>query len=498
MSTSPRHRHHTLVVQTSHGPHNVTLLELPNPHLPVESPSVLVRQSSVDEAVDCFGDAASECLVDLLPHPDDPVHGVVGMDLGGCVFVGHLATDMDSIGAAIGGALLFDGIAAAASELNSETLFALEYWGMDAPPRVEEVLAAHPSKPVCLVDHNQVSQVRCLRHSAGRDMPPLSLTAPSLAPSLPHLLTIAVVDAPQMNRAVQASQVRGIIDHHALQSHTLQTDKPIFVDIRPWGSASTIIADMFIKQRKPLTRGVAGLLLSAILSDTLNLHSPTTTDADRLIVAVLVKLTGLADATAYAKEMFKAKSKNLRLLSAHGLVRGDLKTFQFGDVAVAFGVVETVEPEVVLARRDELLLELRALKPEMDVDLAFLAVVDVLAHLQSDLLLCGPGERALAATAFPEFAATHDGTLLHLGKRVSRKLDFIPPIAVVFNGGWRPPAETFEPSTEHFGAVVQECSENGCVTRRTPVMKAFVHAAVAVQRMVGLVSTSAASPVTGT
>lgn len=66
--------------------------------------------------------------------------------------------------------------------------------------------------------------------------------------------------------------------HHALQSKTIVTDKPIYIDIRPWGSMSTIIAHTFLTHSRRPPIKVAGMLLCAILSDTLNLQGPTTTE----------------------------------------------------------------------------------------------------------------------------------------------------------------------------------------------------------------------------
>ena len=176
---------------------------------------------------------------------------------------------MDSIGSAIGAAKLFNGIAARASEVNSETKWALKNWGLTLPPRYLEV---DQKAKVCLMDHNQTGQ---------------------------------------MEPNIRACNVSGIIDHHALQSKTIQTDAPIFIDIRPWGSACTIIGHMYLKLDAPFEVPVAGILLSGILSDTLNLTSPTTTQNDRELVAVLAKAANVKDINALAQSQFKAKSAEL-------------------------------------------------------------------------------------------------------------------------------------------------------------------------------------------
>lgn len=150
-------------------------------------------------------------------------------------------TDLDSVGGAIGAAALYGGQAVRASEINSETAFALEMWGLPVPPAIEDVLAIDPASSICLVDHQQTSQ---------------------------------------MNPSIDPENVVGVIDHHALQSKTIVTDRPIYIDIRPWGSMSTIVGHTFLTHQRRPSKGVAGMLLCAILSDTLNLQGPTTTECE--------------------------------------------------------------------------------------------------------------------------------------------------------------------------------------------------------------------------
>lgn len=79
--------------------------------------------------------------------------------LENALFCGHLVTDLDSIAGAMGAAELYGGIAARASEVNSETKFALELWGVQKPEPIEELLVKYPDAGVCLVDHQQTSQL---------------------------------------------------------------------------------------------------------------------------------------------------------------------------------------------------------------------------------------------------------------------------------------------------------------------------------------------------
>jgi len=328
---------------------------------------------------------------------------VVPESLKGAVFVGHLVTDLDSVGGAIGAAALYGGKAALASEINSETAFALEEWGMEKPPTIEEVLKENSDVKICLVDYQQTTQ---------------------------------------MNPIINPANVVGVIDHHALQSKTIVTDRPILIDVRPWGSMSTVIAHTFLTHQRRPSIEVAGMMLCAILSDTLNLQGPTTTEWDRQMVTVLSEIAQVEDVQLLATQLFNAKSKELADMSVHGLVTGDQKSFSFetehfeGDVG--FAVVETTNDAVIIDRLEVLLAEILACKKEREFSVMFLAVVNIVS-LKGTLLLCGPAEVSLARAAFPDGISNEGSTLMDLGKRVSRKKDYIPAITQAIQGGWSKP-----------------------------------------------------------
>jgi manganese-dependent inorganic pyrophosphatase len=218
---------------------------------------------------------------------------------------------------------------------------------------------------------------------------------------------------------------------------------PIYIDIRPWGSMSSIITHIFLTLRRRPKKSTAGMLLCAILSDTLNLQSPTTTEWDRLMVAVLAQLAGVDDIQYLASQQFKAKSSELAGLTADQLINGDQKifTYQTEDFSgsVAFAVVETTDDEVILARTSQLLDALVNDKDKKGVSVSFLAVVNIV-KLKSTLLLCGPNERSLSMAAFPngEFIAEEysEPFQMDLGNLVSRKKDFIPAVSNAIKKGW--------------------------------------------------------------
>ena len=218
---------------------------------------------------------------------------------------------------------------------------------------------------------------------------------------------------------------------------------PIYIDIRPWGSMSTIIAHTFMTLRKRPKRHTAGMLLCAILSDTLNLQGPTTTEWDRLMVTILVELAGVDDVQFLATQQFKAKSSELGGMSALSLCRGDQKEFSFHTKhfhgTLGFSVVETTDDEVIMNRKDELLPVLQEEKEQKNLQVLFLAVVNIVA-LRTNLLLCGPVERSLASVSFPNGklvpSSTGDEAVMDLGSLVSRKKEFIPAVTAAIMKGW--------------------------------------------------------------
>jgi len=366
----------------------------------------LVRQPTGLEAEVLRRFQAATAFLEHLPaRPPDGYEMYVPNQLKGALFVGHLVTDLDSIAGAIGAADLYDGIPCRASKLNSETLFAVEKWGVAVPPPIEDMVELHPEAGICLVDHQQTSQV---------------------------------------NPAIPPTRIVGVIDHHALQSETIVTEMPIYLDVRPWGSMSTIIAHNYFTVGKRPPKAIAGMLLCAILSDTLNLAGPTTTTWDKMVVAILTKIAGIDDINFLASQQFKAKSRELAGMSAHQLVCGDQKVFtlkgQHFSGSLGFAVVETTDDEVIMAKKDELIPEILDVKSEKKLDFLFVAVVNIIA-MRSTLLLASKGERALAKKAFSGPIA-EDGLTMDLGSRVSRKKEFIPPLTAAVREFKMPPEES--------------------------------------------------------
>ena len=176
--------------------------EEPKVYTEANSIEISRKRTLVEKEVWLNKDKASGIIGTLPERADElpTVQAYIPPTLEDSLFCGHLVTDLDSIAGAMGAAELYGGTASRASEVNSETQFALDYWGLEKPRPIEELLEEMPEVGVCLVDHQQTSQ---------------------------------------LNKSIPVERIVGVIDHHALQNSTIITDMPIYIDIRPWGSMST-------------------------------------------------------------------------------------------------------------------------------------------------------------------------------------------------------------------------------------------------------------------
>ncbi|USD38930.1 MULTISPECIES: manganese-dependent inorganic pyrophosphatase [Ferrimonas] len=248
------------------------------------------------------------------------------------LWFGHINPDTDTIVSAMMAAKIYGGQARSTGKLNKETQYVLDTLKLDTPPLATNLAAAN----VALVDFNQTTQL----------MP-----------------------------GVNQNNIQAVIDHHALRDNPIALSSPISINIKPWGSAATIIADDAERHGIALSKSDAGLLLAGILSDTLNLSSATTTERDRQLVASLSATAGL-DADEFAANMFKAKS-DLSDVSAYDIVVGDYKNYSINGKNVGFGVAEVLSSDELLGRVEELRQALGKARTSQKRDHIFFAIVDM-------------------------------------------------------------------------------------------------------------------------
>jgi manganese-dependent inorganic pyrophosphatase len=143
----------------------------------------------------------------------------------------------------------------------------------------------------------------------------------------------------QSVRGVEQAEVLGIIDHHRLSA--VQTNAPIFVRNEPVGCTATIIAEMYFEQQRDPSPRIAGLMLCAILSDTVQFKSPTCTQRDKDMANRLAKIAGV-DVEAMGREMFSV-ADTLKEKTAKDLLFSDFKEFIIGDMKVGVGQISSVD-----------------------------------------------------------------------------------------------------------------------------------------------------------
>jgi manganese-dependent inorganic pyrophosphatase len=207
---------------------------------------------------------------------------------------------------------------------------------------------------------------------------------------------------------VEEASVVEIVDHHRIGD--VQTSAPIAFIGRPVGATATIVAERYrdVDMDPPLP--MAGLLLAAVLTDTVLLKSPTTTDSDRAIVEWLSGLVDV-DPVEFALEMFRARSSGAEF-SVEDVVTRDLKEYRIRDARVAVAQIETVDADQVLAHRESIVAYMESLARLRGYDTVVLMVTDVVRE-GSELVVTGrlrPVEKAFGVD-FSGGSAWFDGML---------------------------------------------------------------------------------------
>ena len=183
---------------------------------------------------------------------------------------------------------------------------------------------------------------------------------------------------------------------------------------------------MFNEKHIAIPADLAGMMLSAIISDTLLLKSPTTTDHDKEAVEGLAKLAGI-DYEEYGLQMLKAGT-NLAAKSDNDIVDGDAKSFEMGDLTLRIGQVNTVDLADVFARQADLEKAMQTLMDANGYDTFVLIVTNIL-NSDSDLLILGKDAAKVAQAFGKELAANNR---INLPGVVSRKKQVVPPLTAAF------------------------------------------------------------------
>ena len=230
---------------------------------------------------------------------------------------------------------------------------------------------------------------------------------------------LILVDHNELSQAVQGAdevEIIEIIDHHRIGA--LATQQPILFRNEPVGSTSTIVADCFFRQGVELPRPIAGLLLAGVVSDTLNLTSPTTTTRDVEILKKLEQISAV-NAREFTEKLF-ASGSLLTLKPAPQAVATDCKEYAENGVKFSVAQIEEIGFEQFWKRKDELLAALADYRAQYAYLFSTLLVTDVTT--QSSLLLVVGDEKFIKRIDYPRLEAG----IYELRDVVSRKKQLLP------------------------------------------------------------------------
>lgn len=300
---------------------------------------------------------------------------------------GHKNPDTDSICSALVYADLKSKLgenveAVRLGSVNGETQFVLDAFQVKAPRQVETV--ANEVREVILVDHNE-------RQQSAND--------------------------------IEQVQVAEVIDHHRVAN--FETSNPLYMRVEPVGCTTTILKKLYKENGVEIPKEIAGLMLSAIISDTLLLKSPTCTEQDVKAAHELAQIAGV-DLQTYGLAMLKAGA-DLSEKTIAELISLDSKEFQMGSAKVEIAQVNAVDVNDILARQEELEAALNAIIEKKGLDLFVFVVTDI---LNNDSVALALGKSAQVVEK--AYNVKLDANKAVLKGVVSRKKQIVPVLTDTF------------------------------------------------------------------
>ena len=294
---------------------------------------------------------------------------------------GHKSPDTDSICSTLAMANLQtklrgeEVIPCRLGELNEETKYALKYFDVEAPKFIEKV---EEGQNVILVDHNEFSQS---------------------------------VDG------IENAKIIAVVDHHRINN--FQTSEPLFYYAQPVGCTATILLELFKANNIEIEPKIAGLMLSAIISDTLLLKSPTTTDKDKKAVEKLAKIANV-DISKYGLDMLKAGT-DLDKYTEDELIRLDAKCIEKEEIKYVIAQVNTVSIPDVLKRKAKIEEEMNKENLAKGLSLFVFVITDIVNSNSEAIVL---GDRTELISKSYEI----DNDIAVMPGVVSRKKQILPLI----------------------------------------------------------------------
>ena len=302
--------------------------------------------------------------------------------MGKVLIFGHKNPDTDTITSAISYAYLkkqlgMDAEAVRLGIVTNETAYALEHFGFEAPRLIEK--AAPEVSKVILVDHNEKQQ------------------------SVDDLDDVQIIE---------------VIDHHRIAN--FETNDPLYYRAEPVGCTATILNKLYKENGVKVPKDVAGLMLSALVSDSLLFKSPTFTEEDRLAVVELAAIADV-DAEKYGLEMLKAGA-DLSGKTIADLISLDAKEFTLeGGLKIEIAQVNAVDIEEVMQKQLELEAAIDVVIAGKGLGLFLFVVTDI---INNDSIVLARGKEADRAGA--AFNVSLSNSTAKLEGIVSRKMQIVP------------------------------------------------------------------------
>ena len=243
---------------------------------------------------------------------------------------------------------------------------------------------------------------------------------------------VILVDHNEKNQAVagiESAEIQEIIDHHRLG--TVQTMSPVFFRNQPLGCTATIIYQMYQEAGVEIDKKIAGLLCSAIISDTLLFRSPTCTAVDEAAARALAGIAGL-DIESYAMRMFSAGS-NLKDKTDEEIFYQDFKRFTAGKAMIGVGQITSLNAEELRSLRERMVAFMHGAGERNGLDMVFFMLTNILTET-TELVCQGQGALQLAARAFHQDTEEDQEPVLTLPGVVSRKKQLIPELMLAEQG----------------------------------------------------------------
>ncbi len=241
--------------------------------------------------------------------------------------------------------------------------------------------------------------------------------------TMPERDRVILVDHNERGQAVEGieeAKIVEVIDHHRLGG--IQTSEPIFTHAEPVGCTATIVANMHWQQDVDIPAPVAGLLLSAILSDTVLFKSPTCTPYDKKTAERLAEIAGV-DLKEYGMAMLKAGS-GIGDMTPMEIAKNDSKEFQMGDYHLLISQISVMDTKEVLGLEPQLIEAMTTICEKEGFDMSLVMVTDILE--EATYLLYAGSPKTLIGEAFKKDAS---GTHVYLPGVMSRKKQIVPPLS---------------------------------------------------------------------